>query len=109
MNIPFHKPVVPRSLNEIYSKSIKTGWLTTGPEAIKFEKIVSEYTFSKYTVAVNSCTAALHLALKCFDFPEGKKVLVPSLTFSATASSILYNSLTPVFVDSDPVTLGMSI
>jgi perosamine synthetase len=49
------------------------------------------------------------LALKVFGFPRGKKVLVPSLTFSATASAILYNDLIPVFIDSDPVTLGMDM
>jgi len=101
MNIPFHKPVVPRSLNEIYSKSIKTGWLTTGPEAIKFEKIVSEYTFSKYTVAVNSCTAALHLALAAKEFGKGDKFIVPTYTFAASVEVGEYLGMQPVFADSD--------
>ena len=60
-------------------------------------------------VAVNSATAALHLSLSIFNFPKGKKVLVPSLTFSATAAAILYNQLIPVFVDSDPVTLSLNL
>ena len=60
-------------------------------------------------IALNSATAALHLALAVFRFPEGKKVLVPSMTFSATASAVLYNRLEPVFIDSDPLTLGLSL
>ena len=53
MNIPFHKPIVPKSFDEIYSASIVDGWLTTGPEVKSFEHLLSDYVGSKYAVAVN--------------------------------------------------------
>jgi perosamine synthetase len=84
-------------------------WVGMGPKVNEFEEEWKRFINCKDAVALNSATAALHLALKVFDFPAGKKVLVPSLTFSATASAILYNNLIPVFIDSDPITLGMSI
>ncbi len=67
------------------------------------EKIISDV---EVAIGLNSATAALHIALMVFGFPEGKKVLVPTLTFASTATAVLYNRLIPVFVDSDPVTLG---
>lgn len=84
-------------------------WIGLGPMVNKFEEEWAKFIGCEMAVGVNSATAALHLALMVFRFPKGKKVLVPSLTFSATASAVLYNDLIPVFVDSDPVTLGMSI
>ena len=68
MNIPFHKPFVPKSFDEIYSKSIHNGWLTTGPIVQDFENTIRTYTKSKYTIAANSCTAALHLVLASKEF-----------------------------------------
>ena len=53
MNIPFHKPMVPKSIDSIMSKSIKDGWLTTGPQVKQFEKMLSDYTNSKNIIAVN--------------------------------------------------------
>ena len=73
MDIVFHKPILPKSLDELYTDSMINGWLTTGPQVQKFESIISEYTQSKYAVAVNSCTAALHLALAAKNFGIGDK------------------------------------
>ena len=70
----------------------------------KFEEIFCKYTKSKRCVAVSNGTAALHLALSLFDI-KGKEVLVPSLTFVSSVSSIVYNGGKPVFVDVDPETL----
>ncbi len=75
----------------------------------QFEKEWATYSEAETAIGVNSATAALHLALAAFRFPEGGKVLVPSLTFAATATAVLYNRLVPVFVDSDPGTLGMDL
>ncbi|MDJ0645033.1 MAG: DegT/DnrJ/EryC1/StrS family aminotransferase [Flavobacteriaceae bacterium] len=63
----------------------------------------------KHAIGLNSATAALHIALTALNLPKGKKVLVPSLTFASTACAVLYNGLVPVFVDSDPITLGMDL
>ena len=84
MNIPFHKRVIPKQINTILSKSIRNGWLTTGPEVKKFEKIIAEYTNSKNLIAVNSCTAGLHLALAAKNFGVGDKFIVPTYTFVAS-------------------------
>ena len=109
MNIRLFKP----SLGEEELQSIKEAfdrsWIGLGPNVNKFEELWANFVGAKVAIGLNSATAALHLALMVFKFPEGKKVLVPSLTFSSTASAILYNHLIPVFVDSNPVTLGMDL
>jgi len=84
-------------------------WIGLGPKVSEFETAWSRFIGCTTAIGLNSATAALHLALHVFNFPKGKKVLVPSLTFSATASAVLYNDLIPVFVDSDPITLGISL
>ena len=109
MNIRLFKPSLGKEeLHEI-KKAFDRSWIGLGPNVNQFEKEWQEFTGSKIAIGLNSATAALHLALAVFKFPEGKKVLVPSLTFSSTASAILYNRLVPVFVDSDPKTLGISL
>ena len=80
-----------------------------GPNVGKFEKAWSKYFNAKHSVALNSCTAALHLSLAVNNFKKDKKVLVPAMTFSASAASILYCGLKPVFVDVDPKTLVISV
>ena len=65
----------------------------------EFESKLAKFIGTKYAVGVNSGTAALHLSLLCNNFKKGKKVLVPSITFSASAAAVLYCGLVPVFVD----------
>ena len=109
MNIRLFKP----SLGEEELNSIREAfdreWIGLGPKVSKFEEEWEKFLGCNEAIGVNSATAALHLALSVFRFPAGKKVLVPSMTFSSTASAALYNQLTPVFVDSNPKTLGMSL
>ena len=109
MKIRLFKPSLGEEEIQAIRDSFDKSWVGLGPKVNEFEKRWSDFIGCNVSVGLNSCTAALHLALRCFDFQEGKKVLVPSLTFSATASAILYNRLIPVFVDSNPVTLGMSL
>ena len=78
MNIPFHKPIMPSSLEKVNSDSLKSGWLTTGPQVKNFEEFLSNYLNSKYVIAVNSCTAALHLALAAKGFKRGDKFIAPT-------------------------------
>ena len=101
MKIPFHKPISPPSLDLLVNDSIKNGWLTTGPNVREFESILSEYTGAKNVVALNSCTAALHLALKVNDFSKSDKFIVPTYTFVATAEVGEYLDMHPIFVDCD--------
>ncbi|MBI29388.1 MAG: UDP-4-amino-4-deoxy-L-arabinose-oxoglutarate aminotransferase [Pelagibacteraceae bacterium] len=97
--IRLFKPSVGKEeLNNI-KKVFNRSWLGYGPLVNKFEKKFAGFIGTKYAVAVNSGTAALHLSLLCNNFPKGKKVLVPSITFSATAASVLYCGLIPKFVD----------
>ncbi len=109
MNIRLFKPSLGEEELQAIKEAFDRSWVGLGPKVAEFEEAWSKFIGCKMSVGVNSATAALHLALACFRFSEGKKVLVPSLTFSSTASAVLYNRLIPVFIDSDPVTLGMSL
>ena len=109
MNIRLFKPSVGEEELQMIREAFERSWIGLGPMVNKFEEEWQEFTGSRMAVGVNSATAALHLALAAFGFPEGKKVLVPSLTFAATATAVLYNRLIPVFVDSDPLTLGIDL
>ena len=109
MNVRLFKPSVGPEELALVQDAFERSWIGLGPRVNEFEERWAEFVHAKMAIGLNSATAALHLALRVFDFPKGKKVLVPSLTFSATASAILYNGLIPVFVDSDPVTLGMDL
>ena len=78
---------------------LRSGWLSTGPVTEKFEKAFSEYLGGGDAIAVSSGTAALHLALTCLGLGEGDEVILPSLTFIATANAVLYVGAKPVFSD----------
>jgi len=109
MNIRLFKPSLGQGELQEVRDAFDRSWVGLGPKVNEFEEKWAEHLGVKMAVALNSATAALHLALRVFDFPAGKKVLVPSLTFAATASAVLYNGLVPVFVDSNPITLGMDL
>ncbi|MBN2863667.1 MAG: DegT/DnrJ/EryC1/StrS aminotransferase family protein [Bacteroidales bacterium] len=108
MNIRLFKPSLGEEELQAVKEAFNRSWVGLGPKVAEFEEAWAKYIGCEIAIGLNSATAALHLALACFGFPEGRKVLVPSLTFSSTASAVLYNRLMPVFVDSDPVTLGIS-
>ncbi len=78
---------------------LRSGWLSTGPVTEKFEQAFSRYLGGGYAIAVSSGTAALHLALAAAGVKEGDEVVLPSLTFVATANSVLYVGAKPVFAD----------
>ncbi len=99
MNIPFHKPIIPESLESINTNSIKNGWLTTGSQVSRFEEKLSNYLLYKHVLALNSCTAGLHLALAAKGFQKGEKFLAPVLTFVSTIECGEYLGMSPVLVD----------
>lgn len=109
MNIRLFKPSLGEKELESVKEAFERSWVGLGPKVNEFENKWADFVGAKLAVGVNSATAALHLALRVFKFPKGKKVLVPAMTFSATAAAVLYNDLIPVFVDSDYNTLGMSL
>ena len=101
MKIPFHKPNLPESLDEIYHESLRSGWLTTGDLVKSFEHKLSSYLNADYVVALNSCTAGLHLALAANDFKKGEKFILPTMTFISTLECGEYLGLEPLLVDCD--------
>ena len=100
MKIPFHKPIIPESLDELFEDTIRAGWLTTGPITRKFESKLEELFESKHVIAVNSCTAALHVALASKNFIRNDKFIVPTYTFVASAEVGEYLGMHPVLIDS---------
>ncbi|MDE1766823.1 MAG: DegT/DnrJ/EryC1/StrS family aminotransferase [Thaumarchaeota archaeon] len=104
MKIPINTPVIGREeINEIRSvllnKSLTTAANTGGKRVQEFEKLLADYTGSRYAVAVNSGTAALQAALYALDIKHGDEVLLPSFTFVATANAVVSVGAKPVFVD----------
>jgi dTDP-4-amino-4,6-dideoxygalactose transaminase len=87
--------------------SLKNGWLTMGKKVIQFEQEFAKYVGVKYAVSVNSCTAALHLALLAHGIGPGDEVIVPSYTFVATANVVIHVGATPVLVDIDRQSLNI--
>ncbi|MBI5303614.1 MAG: DegT/DnrJ/EryC1/StrS family aminotransferase [Chloroflexi bacterium] len=85
--------------------TIKSGWVGTGPKTKRFEEEFATYVGAKYAVALNSCTAGLHLSLVVLGIGRGDEVIVPSLTFGATANVVEHVGARPVLVDIDPVSL----
>jgi perosamine synthetase len=105
--LPFHCPVIGEEEIAAVVKVLKSGWLTTGAKVKEFEKNFSQFVGSNHTVAVNSGTAALHLALEAIGIKEGEEVILPTMTFAATAEVVLYLRARPVLVDCEPGTLNM--
>src|SRR5262245_35643817 len=105
--IPFHRPAIDENEIESVVETLKSGWLTTGPKVKTFEEDFARYVASKHAVAVNSGTAALHLALDAIGIKEGDDVILPTMTFAATAEVVLYFKANPVLVDCQRDTLNL--
>jgi dTDP-4-amino-4,6-dideoxygalactose transaminase len=105
--LPFAMPDIGEAEAESVVETLRSGWLTTGPKAHRFEADFAEYVGCQHAVAVNSATAALHLALSAVGLEEGDEVLVPTMTFAATAEVVLYFKARPVLVDCRPETLNL--
>jgi perosamine synthetase len=105
MQIPFFRPSVGETEKTLVHEVLTSGWLTTGKYARRFEEEFAAYVGAPYAVALNSCTAALHLALEAIGVERDDAVLVPAMTFAATAEVVRYFDARPVLVDCDPQTL----
>jgi dTDP-4-amino-4,6-dideoxygalactose transaminase len=105
--LPFALPELGEAeLNEV-KEVLESGWITTGPKAQLFEQEFARYVGAKFAVAVNSCTAAMHLSLEAIGLRAGDFVVTTPYTFAATAEVIRYFDAVPVFVDVEPDTLNI--
>jgi dTDP-4-amino-4,6-dideoxygalactose transaminase len=102
--LPYHQPLIESDDEQAVLAVLRSGWLTTGPQTKSFERALAEYVGSARAVAVNSCTAALHLALQAAGVGPGDEVITSPITFASTANVIVHCGATPVFADVEPVT-----
>lgn len=99
--IPYNVPnITDVEINEVVD-TLKSGWIAKGPRTVEFEKEFAEYVGAKYALGVNSCTAALHVALLAKGIGAGDEVITTPMTFASTASTIIHTGATPVFADID--------
>ena len=104
--IPYGKQTIEKNdINAVLNVLEENEMLTTGKYIPEFEKNITNYTNSKYAVAVNSGTAALHLATFAINIQEGDEVIVPAISFVASANCVLYQKGIPVFCDINPETM----
>ncbi len=99
IKVPFVVPNIESSDRIAIEKSLKSNLLTDGPSLRKFEKEFAKFTGSKYAIGVSNATSALHLSLKSIGIGKGDEVIIPNITFIATANAVLYTGATPVLAD----------
>jgi perosamine synthetase len=106
--IPFHRPAIGPAERTAVLEVLDTGWLTMGARTVAFEAAIAAATGAPHAVAVNSATAALHLALEALHVGPGDEVIVPTYTFAACGEVVRYLGATPVLADVDPTTLNLT-
>jgi len=99
VKIPIAKTVFTEEEYKCILKPLETGWVVQGPLVSKFEELWNSFTGAKHSVAVTSCTTALHLSLAAMDIKAGDEVIIPSLTWVATANAVESLGAKPVFCD----------
>ena len=105
--LPYHQPLLGAEEEASVLETMRSGWLTTGPKTKAFEQQLADYVGAQHCVAVNSCTAALHLALEAVGVGPGDEVITSPITFASTANVIVHQGATPVFVDVEPDTINL--
>ncbi|HEV2656721.1 MAG TPA: DegT/DnrJ/EryC1/StrS family aminotransferase [Ktedonobacteraceae bacterium] len=105
--LPFALPHITQAEIDEVVDTLRSGWLTTGPKTKRFEIAFATRVGAPYALAVNSATAAMHLALDAIGLQAGDEVIVPDYTFTATAEVVVYFRARPVLVDVDPVTCNL--
>jgi dTDP-4-amino-4,6-dideoxygalactose transaminase len=107
--LPFARPDIGSAEIDAVSAAMRSGWVTTGPKTKEFEQAFTAFLGGNglQSIAVNSATAGLHLALEALGIGPGDEVIAPTLTFTATVEVVRYLGADPVLVDVDPVTLNI--
>lgn len=103
----FGSPLIEQPEIDEVVNSLKSGWLGTGPKVHKFEEMFTKYKGVKYAMALNSCTAALHLSLLAIGIKPGDEVIVPTMTFCSTANVVIHVGAKPVFADCKKDTMNI--
>ncbi|MCX7999812.1 MAG: DegT/DnrJ/EryC1/StrS aminotransferase family protein, partial [Leptospiraceae bacterium] len=102
--LPFALPSISEEAIEEVVSVLRSGWITSGPKVVEFEKNFSEFVGAREAIALNSATAGLHLALEAIGLTENDAVLTTSITFTATVEVICYFKAQPILTDVHPQT-----
>jgi len=105
--LPFNPPLIEEEEIQEVVATLRSPWITTGPKTKRFEEEFSAYLKAPGALALNSCTAAMHVALACLDLERGAEVITTPMTFAATANVIEHVGAKPVLVDVEPDTLNI--
>src|ERR1019366_935309 len=105
----FGQPLIEEPEIEEVVKSLRAAWLGTGRKVAGFEKQIASYKSVKYAVAVNSCTAGLHLSCLAVGLKPGDEVIVPAMTFCATINAVIHSGATPVLVDIEANSFNLDV
>src|SRR5262245_17990389 len=105
--VPFYRPDIGDEEIAAVVETLRSGWLTVGPQTQAFEQAFAQAIGARHAVGVSSCTAALHLALDALDLEAGDEVITGTLTFTATGATIVHAGARPVLVDCTPDTLNL--
>lgn len=105
--VPFFQPDIGAAEIDAVVETLRSGWLTVGPRTQEFEKEFAAALGAKHAIAVNSCTAALHLALDALELKPGDEVITSPITFTATGATIVHAGGRPVLADCTPDTLNL--
>lgn len=108
-HIPVLAPYIGQEEIDAVAEVMRSGWLGLGPRTERFEKAFAAFAGTRFAVALNSGTAALHLALEALDIGPGDEVIVPPITFISTVHAVSYVGATPVFADVEPDTMNICV
>lgn len=107
--LPFYRAYLDEAEKAEVMHSLDSGWLTTGPKTKQFEADFAAYTGQAHAVALNSCTAALHISMVAAGIGDGDEVITPSLTFPSAVNEMVHERIKPVLIDIEPDTLNMDV
>src|SRR3954451_2832744 len=105
----FGAPAIGEEEIEEVVATLRSGWIGTGPRVARFEQEFKTYKGADHAVAVASCTAALHLSMTAAGIAPGDEVILPALTFCATANAVIHAGAVPVLADVDPHTMNLDV